>query len=109
MTTAHGSPNKLINEKSPYLLQHAYNPVDWYPWGEEAFEKAKRENKPIFLSIGYSTCHWCHVLAHESFEDEETAEFLNKHYVSIKVDREEKMQVYSNQYVCVHAQSLSCV
>ncbi len=95
MTTAHGSPNKLINEKSPYLLQHAYNPVDWYPWGEEAFEKAKRENKPIFLSIGYSTCHWCHVLAHESFEDEETAEFLNKHFVSIKVDREERPDIDS--------------
>ena len=95
MTTTHGSPNKLINEKSPYLLQHAYNPVDWYPWGEEAFEKAKRENKPIFLSIGYSTCHWCHVLAHESFEDEETAEFLNKHFVSIKVDREERPDIDS--------------
>ena len=70
-TTSHAS-NRLIHEKSPYLQQHAYNPVDWYPWGEEAFEKAKRENRPIFLSIGYSTCHWCHVMAHESFEDDET-------------------------------------
>src|SRR5437867_11145747 len=64
-------PNRLVHEKSPYLLQHAYNPVDWYPWGKEAFEKARKENKPIFLSIGYSTCHWCHVMEHESFENEE--------------------------------------
>lgn len=88
-------PNKLIEEKSPYLQQHAYNPVEWHPWGEEAFEKAKRENKPIFLSIGYSTCHWCHVMAHESFEDEETAEMLNKRFVSIKVDREERPDIDS--------------
>lgn len=81
--------NHLINEKSPYLKQHAYNPVDWYPWCDEAFEKAKDENKPIFLSIGYSTCHWCHVMARESFEDEEIAEILNSKYISIKVDREE--------------------
>ena len=67
--------NHLIHEKSPYLLQHVENPVDWYPWGEEAFQKAKKEDKPIFLSIGYATCHWCHVMAHESFEDEEVAEF----------------------------------
>ena len=73
--------NKLINETSPYLLQHAENPVNWYPWSEEAFQKAKVENKPIFLSIGYSTCHWCHVMAHESFEDDETAEILNKHFI----------------------------
>jgi len=77
-------PNRLINEKSPYLLQHAYNPVDWYPWGEEAFEKARKENKPVFLSIGYSTCHWCHVMAHESFEDEEVARLMNEAFVSIK-------------------------
>src|SRR5512142_919390 len=70
-------PNRLIHEKSPYLLQHAYNPVDWYPWGDEAFAKARRENKPIFLSIGYSTCHWCHVMAHESFENPEIAALLN--------------------------------
>ena len=85
--------NRLANEKSPYLLQHANNPVDWYPWGEEAFEKAARENKPIFLSIGYSTCHWCHVMEHESFEDEATARLLNEHFVPIKVDREERPDV----------------
>ncbi|GAB6066100.1 thioredoxin domain-containing protein [Aquifex pyrophilus] len=86
-------PNRLIKEKSPYLRQHAYNPVDWYPWSEEAFEKAKRENKPIFLSIGYSTCHWCHVMEKESFEDEEIAEILNKYFVPIKVDREERPDI----------------
>jgi uncharacterized protein YyaL (SSP411 family) len=85
--------NKLINEKSPYLIQHAYNPVEWYPWGEEAFKKASEENKPIFLSIGYSTCHWCHVMAHESFEDSEVAEILNEMFVSIKVDREERPDI----------------
>jgi hypothetical protein len=85
--------NRLIHEKSHYLLQHAENPVDWFPWGEEAFEKARKENKPIFLSIGYSTCHWCHVMAHESFEDEEVARILNKSFVSIKVDREERPDV----------------
>ncbi len=83
-------PNRLINEKSPYLLQHAYNPVNWYPWGEEAFRKAKDENKPLFLSIGYSTCHWCHVMEKDSFEDEEVAALLNKYYVAVKVDREER-------------------
>ena len=83
-------PNRLINEKSPYLLQHAYNPVDWYPWSDEAYEKAKNENKPIFLSIGYSTCHWCHVMERESFEDPEVAELMNDAFVSIKVDREER-------------------
>ncbi|MEE9612443.1 MAG: thioredoxin domain-containing protein, partial [Desulfatiglandales bacterium] len=83
-------PNRLINEKSPYLLQHAYNPVDWYPWGNEAFEKARKENKPIFLSIGYSTCHWCHVMEKESFEDVEVAKLMNETFVSIKVDREER-------------------
>lgn len=86
-------PNLLINEKSPYLLQHAFNPVDWYPWGEEAFAKAKAENKPIFLSIGYSTCHWCHVMAHECFEDEEVAALLNKSFISIKVDKEERPDI----------------
>ena len=85
--------NRLAHEKSPYLLQHAHNPVDWYPWGEEAFEKARRENKPIFLSIGYSTCHWCHVMAHESFEDEGTAAIMNREFVNIKVDREERPDV----------------
>ena len=82
--------NRLKNEKSPYLLQHADNPVDWYPWGPEAFEKARQEDKPIFLSIGYSTCHWCHVMEHESFENEEVARLMNQTFVSIKVDREER-------------------
>jgi len=85
--------NRLINEKSPYLLQHAYNPVDWYPWGLEAFEKARKENKPILLSVGYSTCHWCHVMERESFEDDETAALMNQYLVSIKVDREERPDV----------------
>jgi uncharacterized protein YyaL (SSP411 family) len=85
--------NRLAEEKSPYLLQHAHNPVDWYPWGEAAFEKARAENKPIFLSIGYSTCHWCHVMERESFEDERIAELLNHDYVAIKVDREERPDV----------------
>src|SRR6202171_4405073 len=85
--------NRLAQEQSPYLLQHAHNPVDWYPWGEEAFAKARRENKPIFLSIGYSTCHWCHVMAHESFESEEVAGIMNREFVNIKVDREERPDV----------------
>ncbi|MDQ6968596.1 MAG: thioredoxin domain-containing protein, partial [Mariprofundaceae bacterium] len=85
--------NALINEASPYLQQHAHNPVHWYPWGEEAFAKAKRENKPIFLSIGYATCHWCHVMEHESFEDEEVAAAMNKTFISIKVDREERPDI----------------
>jgi hypothetical protein len=85
--------NRLINEKSPYLLQHAFNPVDWHPWGEEAFEKARREDKPIFLSIGYSTCHWCHVMEHESFEDGSIAAIMNEYFVCIKVDREERPDV----------------
>jgi uncharacterized protein len=87
------SVNRLAHEKSPYLLQHAHNPVDWYPWGEEAFAKARKENKPIFLSIGYSTCHWCHVMAHESFENPETAKIMNRDFVNIKVDREERPDV----------------
>ena len=86
-------PNRLIHEKSPYLLQHAYNPVDWYPWGEEAFEKARIENRPIFLSIGYSTCHWCHVMERESFENDSVAALLNRDFVAIKVDREERPDV----------------
>jgi uncharacterized protein len=87
------APNKLAREKSPYLLQHAHNPVDWLPWGEEAFARARRENKPIFLSIGYSTCHWCHVMAHESFESAEVAAIMNREFVNIKVDREERPDV----------------
>ncbi|PQJ33531.1 thioredoxin domain-containing protein [Salinibacter sp. 10B] len=86
-------PNRLADEQSPYLRQHKDNPVDWYPWGEEAFQKAEEEDKPIFLSIGYSTCHWCHVMAHESFEDEDVAEMMNETFVSIKVDREERPDV----------------
>jgi uncharacterized protein YyaL (SSP411 family) len=89
MTTS-GRTNRLIHESSPYLKQHAHNPVDWYPWGPEALERARREDKPIFLSIGYSTCHWCHVMAHESFENEGIAALMNKHFVNIKVDREER-------------------
>src|SRR5450756_186039 len=85
--------NRLASEKSPYLLQHADNPVDWYPWGDAAFEAARREDKPIFLSVGYSTCHWCHVMAHESFEDAHVAAVLNEHFISIKVDREERPDV----------------
>ena len=93
MTTPSQPTNRLAHEKSPYLLQHAGNPVDWLPLGEEAFAKARAENKPIFLSIGYSTCHWCHVMAHESFEDEATAEIMNREFVNIKVDREERPDV----------------
>jgi uncharacterized protein YyaL (SSP411 family) len=91
--------NHLAKETSPYLLQHKDNPVDWYPWGTEAIEKAKAQDKPIFLSIGYSACHWCHVMEHESFEDEQIADILNEHFVSIKVDREERPdldQIYMN-------------
>ncbi len=87
--------NHLKDQSSPYLLQHAENPVDWYPWGEEAFERAQREDKPVFLSIGYSTCHWCHVMAHESFEDPRTADILNRHFISVKVDREERPDIDS--------------
>jgi len=85
--------NKLEGEKSPYLLQHAGNPVNWFPWGEEAFLKAREEDKPIFLSIGYSTCHWCHVMAHESFEDKNVADLMNDTFISIKVDREERPDI----------------
>jgi uncharacterized protein len=92
--------NRLAQEKSPYLLQHANNPVDWYPWGDEAFKKAREENKPIFLSIGYSTCHWCHVMEHESFEDKEVAKLMNDMFVSIKVDREERPDI-DNIYMTV--------
>ncbi|HPG13015.1 MAG TPA: thioredoxin domain-containing protein, partial [Chitinophagaceae bacterium] len=82
--------NHLGNETSPYLQQHAHNPVNWYPWGEEALNKAKEENKPILVSIGYSACHWCHVMERESFEDEATAEIMNRHFINIKIDREER-------------------
>ena len=82
--------NHLKDQTSPYLLQHAENPVDWYPWGARAFEKARTEDKPVFLSLGYSTCHWCHVMAHESFEDDEIAGILNRSFVPVKVDKEER-------------------
>lgn len=85
--------NRLIKESSPYLLQHAYNPVDWFPWGKEAFDNAKKENKPVFLSIGYASCHWCHVMEKESFEHEEIAAYLNEHFIAIKVDREERPDI----------------
>src|SRR5258708_31810059 len=90
---SHTHTNRLAREKSPYLLQHAHNPVDWFAWNDEAFAKARSENKPIFLSIGYSTCHWCHVMERESFEQENVGAFLNEHFVSIKVDREERPDV----------------
>jgi uncharacterized protein YyaL (SSP411 family) len=93
VNATNSTPNRLAREKSPYLLQHQSNPVDWYPWGPEAFEKAKKENKPIFLSVGYSTCHWCHVMAHESFENAEIAKVMNKYFVNVKVDREERPDV----------------
>lgn len=85
--------NRLKNESSPYLRQHGDNPVDWYPWCNDAFEKAESEDKPVFLSIGYSTCHWCHVMARESFEDASVAEALNRNFVCIKVDREERPDI----------------
>lgn len=90
---ADGKPNRLITEKSPYLLQHVYDPIDWYPWGKEAFEKARQENKPVFLSIGYSTCHWCHVMKEEAFGDPEVARLLNETFVNILVDREERPDI----------------
>src|SRR5947199_5837436 len=86
----HKFTNRLAKETSPYLLMHAHNPVDWYPWGEEAFAKAKKEGKIVFLSVGYSSCYWCHVMERESFQNEAVAALLNKHYVCIKVDREER-------------------
>ncbi|NCF25683.1 MAG: DUF255 domain-containing protein, partial [Gammaproteobacteria bacterium] len=86
-------PNRLANETSPYLLQHADNPVDWYPWGDDAFALAREQDKPVLLSVGYSACHWCHVMAHESFEDEATARVMNELFVNIKVDREERPDV----------------
>ena len=85
--------NRLAAEHSPYLLQHAGNPVDWYPWGEEAFARARREDRPLFLSVGYATCHWCHVMERESFEDPQTARLLNELFVNVKVDREERPDI----------------
>ena len=105
-TVEYKHTNRLARESSPYLLQHAHNPVDWYPWADEAFEKAKKQDKPIFLSIGYSTCHWCHVMERESFEDEHIAEIMNEHFVSIKVDREQRPdvdEIYMNVVVMMTA------
>ena len=98
-------PNRLANEISPYLQQHKDNPVDWYPWGAEALERARTEDKPMLVSIGYSSCHWCHVMAHESFEDPVTAGLMNEHYVNIKVDREERPDVDSLFMTAVQAMS----
>jgi uncharacterized protein YyaL (SSP411 family) len=89
----HSYTNRLIHETSPYLLQHAHNPVDWYPWSDEAFEKAKKEDKPVLVSIGYAACHWCHVMERESFENPEMAAIMNEHFINIKVDREERPDV----------------
>ena len=99
LLTEHKHTNRLVNETSPYLLQHAHNPVDWHPWSEEALASAKEQNKPILLSIGYSACHWCHVMERESFEDEEIAGLMNENFINIKVDREERPdldQIYMN-------------
>ena len=95
--------NRLAGEKSPYLLQHAGNPVDWYPWGPEAFDRARREDKPVLVSIGYSACHWCHVMERESFESDETAHLMNEKLISIKVDREERPDVDSIYMEAVQA------
>jgi uncharacterized protein YyaL (SSP411 family) len=92
-TLSDRQPNRLIHETSPYLLQHAHNPVDWFPWGEDALKQAKENNKPILLSVGYSACHWCHVMERESFENEAIAELMNKYFINIKVDREERPDI----------------
>ena len=100
-------PNHLVHENSPYLLQHAENPVNWFPWTPEALEISRSEDKPIFLSIGYAACHWCHVMAHESFENQQTAAFMNAHFVNIKVDREERPDldsIYMNAVVAMVGQ-----
>lgn len=102
-TTEHAHTNRLIHESSPYLLQHAHNPVDWYPWGDEAFEAARAQDKPVFLSVGYSTCHWCHVMERESFESEAIAAILNEHFICIKVDREERPDVDAVYMAAVQA------
>jgi uncharacterized protein YyaL (SSP411 family) len=107
-STREKKPNRLIHEKSPYLLQHAYNPVDWYPWGDEAFAKATAENKPVFVSIGYSTCHWCHVMEKECFDDEEVAKLMNEAFVSIKVDREERPDLDGAYMTVCQAMGRNC-
>ena len=95
--------NRLVHESSPYLLQHAHNPVDWYPWGPEALEQARRADKPILVSIGYAACHWCHVMEHESFEDPDTAALMNEHFINIKVDREERPDIDTIYMTAVQA------
>ncbi len=105
---AENKPNRLITEKSPYLLQHAYNPVDWYPWGNEAFEKAKTEDKPLFVSIGYSSCHWCHVMEKESFENQEVADLMNNAFLCVKVDREERPDIDAAYMAVCQAMGRSC-
>ena len=105
MISEQQSANRLIHETSPYLRQHAYNPVAWQPWDEQALEQARREEKPILLSIGYSACHWCHVMAHESFEDEATARLMNELFINIKVDREERPdldKIYQTAFQLLH-------
>ena len=99
--------NKLADSTSPYLLQHAHNPVDWYPWGQAALERAREEDKPIFLSIGYAACHWCHVMAHESFEDPDIAALMNQNYINIKVDREERPDLEFNLDLAAIAAALT--
>src|SRR4051812_29847490 len=98
----HKHTNRLARESSPYLLQHAHNPVDWYPWGPEAFARARKEDKPIFLSVGYSTCYWCHVMERESFENEAVAAEMNARFVNVKVDREERPDVDQLYMTAVH-------
>ena len=100
--------NRLIKEKSPYLLQHAYNPVDWYPWSDEAFQRAKAENKPVFVSIGYSTCHWCHVMEKECFDDNEVADIMNRTFICIKVDREERPDLDTAYMAVCQAMGRNC-
>src|SRR5210317_1750983 len=100
-------PNQLIEESSPYLLQHAYNPVHWYPWGQDSLDKAKQEDKPIILSIGYSACHWCHVMERESFENDMIADYMNTHFVCIKVDREERPDIDQIYMDAVQAMGIS--
>ena len=101
-------PNRLINEKSSYLLQHAYNPVDWFPWGQEALDKARAEDKPIFLSIGYSSCHWCHVMEKECFEDQQVAALMNEAFVCVKVDREERPDLDADYMAVCQAMGRNC-
>src|SRR5439155_18261221 len=106
MTSKHETSkytNRLINETSPYLLKHAHNPVDWYSWSEEAFSRAKAEDKPIVLSVGYASCHWCSVMHNESFEDEETARLMNENFINIKVDREERPDIDNIYMTAVQA------